>query len=96
MTFSYCSATERNIAKALVRRALERGCRVSVFDGEETVLKQSANEKAIFEAMNSTECDVLRFWQDGENIGFVTLIWGNEEDLISDYSDNAEMEQLVG
>ena len=92
--FDYCSQTEQRIAKALVRRALERGFLISVFDGEETVLSQSSNELEIFFSMNSTECDVLRFWQDGERIGFVTLIWGNDEDLISDYSDRPEIEAL--
>jgi hypothetical protein len=95
MTFSYCSATERNIAKALVRRALAAGYSITVHDGEEATLKQSANETAIFEAMNSTDSDTLIFFVGDRRVGHAWLVWGNEEDLISDWSDNMETDAIV-
>lgn len=95
MTFSYCSTTEARIAKALVRRALKMGCLITVHDGEEATLKTSQDEKAIFAAMNSTDSDTLIFFRAGQRIGNVWLIWGNEDDLVSDWSDNAEIDAIV-
>ena len=95
MTFSYCSATERNIAKALVRRALAAGYSITVHDGEEPTLKTSRDEKAIFSAMNSTDSDTLIFFLGNRRVGHVWLVWGNEEDLVSDWSDNEEIDAIV-
>ena len=95
MTFSYCSATERKIAKALVRRALAAGYSITVHDGEEATLKTSRDEKAIFAAMNSTDSDTLKFYKGGLYIGWIWLVWGNEGDLISDWSENDEMVALA-
>jgi hypothetical protein len=95
MTFSYCSATERNIAKALVRRALAAGYSITVHDGEEATLKTSKDEKAIFAAMNSTDSDTLKFYKRGLYVGWIWLVWGNEDDLISDWSANDEIEALA-
>jgi hypothetical protein len=95
MTFSYCSATERKIAKALVRRALAAGYSITVHDGEEVALKTSQDEKAIFAAMNSTDSDTLIFFRGGQRVGNVWLIWGNEDDVVSDWSDNAEIDAIV-
>jgi hypothetical protein len=96
MTFSYCSATERKIAKALVRRALKMGYSITVHDGEEVVaLKTSQDEKAIFAAMNSTDSDTLIFFVGDRRVGHAWLVYGNEDYLISDWSDNAEIDAIV-
>jgi hypothetical protein len=83
-------------ARKLIRAALKAGYSVSVYDGEEWPLKRSTSQTEIFAAIASTDCDVLRFRTTaGEVVGSVTLIWGNEDDVISDYSDNAAIEALV-
>jgi hypothetical protein len=96
--FAYCSAEEAAIARKLVNAALAKGWLVTVYDGEEIAVSGSADRDAIFDAMNSTECDILRFRSpndEPEFMGWVALIWGNGEDLISDYSDNKAITALV-
>ena len=95
MTFSYCSATERNIAKALVRRALKMGYSVSVHDGEEVTMHRSSSEHEIFPSMNSTDSDTLIFFVGDRRVGHAWLVWGNEGDLVSDWSDNMETDAIV-
>ncbi len=88
---------ENVIAKTLVRKALSRGWLITVHDGEEVALRRSGDFDAIWKAMQSTDEDNLIFFKaDGETrIGWVWLIWGNGEDLISDHTAKAEIDELV-
>ena len=87
---------ERAICMRLVSRALAAGYSVSVFDGEEFLLVDSRNKTAILAAMFSTDYDALTFRDaTGRKIGVVALIYGNGEDVISDYSDNEATCKLV-
>lgn len=95
MSFASLPLTERALARTLVRKALARGYTVSVNDGEETVLMQSADERAIIAAMGSTDADTLIFALNGRRLGWVWLIYGNGEDLISDHTDREEVNSLV-
>jgi hypothetical protein len=95
MSIEYASATERKIATALVGRALAAGYSISVYDNEEWTLDRSTDCKAILAALTSTGEDVLRFYAGDQKIGWVQLIWGGGEDLISDYSANERTEALV-
>lgn len=96
MPFEYATRHETRIAKGIVTDALARGWTVSVNDGEETVVSKSVEKAEIFDAMNSTGLDVLIFHdKDGARVGWVQLVWGNDEDLISDFSDNEEMDEFL-
>jgi hypothetical protein len=87
---------ELPIARRLVRDALAKGYSVSVYDGEEWALKRSSKFTEIMGALASTDCDTLRFRNAaGEIVGSVWLIWGNLDDLISDHTDNAAINDLV-
>jgi hypothetical protein len=93
---------ERPIARRLVATCLEAGYVISVFDGEEFAIKKSDNKSEIHKAMFSTDCDVLHIWSaiqpldsKRKRIGTITLIYGNLEDVISDYSDNDIIDGLV-
>lgn len=77
---------EHRIASKFVTLALKAGLSISVFDSEETVLKNSRNKAAIMGAMFSTDDDTLVLHKGGEHIGSVWFIWGNGEDCISDWS----------
>lgn len=89
---------EESIAAQLVTLALNSGYNVSVFDGEEWALKRSQHLPTILQALASTDSDTLVFRNPavehlaangvnvGERVGSVTLIWGNDLDLISDYA----------
>ena len=90
-SFLYCSATEARIARKVVKAILDYGFTVSVNDGEETTLVKSSKAKEIHEAMNSTDHDILYVHgTDGVKIGFILFVWGNEEEVVSDYSDILE------
>lgn len=95
MALSEVQPIERKLAKALVDEALKMGYIISVNDGEKWVAR-SQNRRPILKALASTDSDTLRFENIyGQYMGFVWLIWGNGEDLISDYTDNADMGALV-
>lgn len=81
----------------IVSAALDAGHRVSVFDGEEWVVKFSTNRAKILKACGSTEEDTLRIRDAlGNRVGSVTLVYGNEPGvLISDHTDNEAMDALL-
>lgn len=76
---------EDRIIDELLDRALGRGWGVSVYDGGGWPVRRSHDRAEIREAMKSTDADVLHFiGVDGAKMGWVMLIYGNGEDLISD------------
>ena len=94
----YTTAGERGTATRLVRAAIHAGYTVSVNDGEEWTVRRSTAEREILAALGSTELDYIRFYRGEDSIGTAMLIWGNDEtgeELIADYTDNAEMDALT-
>lgn len=85
---------ERAIAREAIRGLLADGFKVSVFDGEETVLKDSIDPAAIVAAMFSTDEDqfhVQRGAGAGTEKGWVLFIYGNDgHDVIADNTVNIE------
>ncbi len=82
---------ERRIASVLIRDALAAGYTISVYDGEETTLKQSTSRKDILAAMFSVDEEFLFFYKDGKRVGWVQFVLGNSGwDVISDYTTNLE------
>lgn len=86
--------TEGRICRRLITHALAAGYCISVNDGEDWVVKKSRNIVEIIGAMSSTDSDVLTFRDPtdkstnnvGRKVGSVVLIYGNGNDVISDYS----------
>jgi len=95
----FASTGEAVKARRLIRLALEAGYVVSVQDGEEWTVKQSADRMTILAAMATTGEDRIRFRKaTGERIGTAYLIYGNAHDgseLIADYTGGDEMAALV-
>lgn len=84
---------EIQIAKELVRFFLDKGWTIDVNDGEETVLKNSADAGAIWGVMRSTGEDWLFVNRDDtKQSSWVRLIWGNGVDVISDHGVSIEPE----
>jgi hypothetical protein len=82
---------DKLIARKTINVLLRAGYTVSVNDGEETVLKDSTDIKAIFAAMDSTEEDYLIARKPDSSGGWVRFIYGNEPGaVINDYSTNLE------
>jgi|GEM_PF-3919048 len=46
-------------------------------------------------ALQQTDEDVLKVYDDGKPVGWVPLIWGNVCDLVSDYSDKPVIDALM-
>jgi hypothetical protein len=86
---------EHKIVSQLLSTALPLGYTVSVWDGEEWTLRNSADPGAIIQALATTTEDLLSFRDaTGQRIGCVQLIYGNDQDLISDCSDNPQISAL--
>lgn len=91
----YAPRAARVIACKLIDKALRQGLKISVNDGVEWTVKHSQDRAVIIAALASAECDCLQFNDDNGKLGKVWLIWGNDEDVISDYSDDDAIIQLV-
>lgn len=93
------TGTEYKIVSRMLRYAFARNWRVSVNDDAfghgEWVLRRSVSRADIIHALASTDGDLLVFYEGEAKIGYVQLIWGNDEDLISDYTDKAELVRLT-
>lgn len=78
---------EKRIAKMIVQNAINLGYTISIHDGEETVLRESNSVKSILSNMHATDVDLVSFFKEGNRIGSVTLVYGNDGyDVIADYS----------
>jgi hypothetical protein len=91
------SPTEKKIVDMLVIRAIAEGYTIEVNDGAEVALLPSQNCDAVLNAMFSTGIDILVLRRAGAAgiVGSVVLIHGNDEDIISDHTDRAEITTLV-
>jgi len=86
---------ELRIIDRVLRMALERGYAVSVHDSVDWVLVRSRSHVAILNVMFATDYEMLVFWDGaGRRVGFMTFVYGNGEDVISDHTDNAVMQEL--
>jgi hypothetical protein len=92
----YATHHEARIARKIVKDALANGWTISVNDGEEWVVKRSTDSQTILNAMCSTDSDVLHLRDaSGEPFGSIWLVWGNDEDVISDHSDSEAMADFM-
>jgi len=83
-------AIEARILKATIKAALKAGYQVSVDDGEERH-KPSSSYRAILNKAMETDEDYLYLVKDGETIGWIRFVYGNDGwDVISDYTTNLE------
>lgn len=85
---------ERRIVREAIKGLLAEGYRISVFDGQETVLTYSTDAAAIEQAMFSTDEDqfhVLRKTSGQPESGWMLFIYGNDGwDVIADNTVNLE------
>ena len=83
----YVMADERTIAALIVAELIADGYRLSVFDGEEWTVRRSNDAREVAAALATTDSDALVATdQDGAQAGAVSLIWGNGNALLSDWS----------
>lgn len=89
------SILEARIAESLVDAGLALGYAITVNDGEQTTLRRSTDRATILNHFRTTDQNTMWFTKDGVPIGFIWLIWGNEEDLISDGTARDEIEAII-
>jgi hypothetical protein len=93
---SHANPIETRIIAKLIRRALKKDWVISVNDGEEWALVRSKDFEAITAEVHATEETYLHFRDaEGTKLGWVWLIHGNDEDVVSDHVDNDAMADLV-
>jgi hypothetical protein len=82
---------EQKIIRRAVTDILSNGYRVSVYDGGEYTVNRSTDLNLILNATQTTDSDALVVWDRDQNIGTITLIYGNDgHDVIADYSNSLE------
>ena len=88
---------EKQIVERIVTDAVKMGFRLSVYDGEDVVLKRSMDISKIMDALMNTDHDEIKFYDnETKYIGWVTLIYGNAGyDVIADYSMNPKIETII-
>ena len=86
---------EHRIVSQLLAAALPLGYTASVWDGEEWTLRNSRDPGEILQALATTSDDLISFRDAaGARVGTFWLIYGNDQDLIADHSDNPLTEAL--
>ena len=97
----YVDDTERAIAALIVSELVASGYALSVWDGEAWTVKASQDAREVCAALASTEAAVIRVRDNAAKtawptacptapvVGDVTLIWGNGNALLSDWSSRA-------
>lgn len=91
-------AVERGIVDALIREAIARGMLIRVYDGEEWAHDvPTADYAEITREIAATDMTTLRlFWPVAARpAGDILLVHGNGEDVVSDYTANADTSGLV-
>lgn len=94
------------IVKTLLEDAFDLGYAVTCSDGEETTLKNIrlingdgytatdlANETLLY--LGESDIDYLTFSKDGEKVGTVMLIFENGWDVISDHTDDPQIDAIL-
>ena len=82
---------ERQIATRVIADALTAGYSIDVFDSDEFTLENSTDADAIINAMFTTDEDHLYLRKNGERVGWIYFIYGeNGWDVINNYTVNLE------
>jgi hypothetical protein len=85
------STNEKLIVGKLVTDLLAAGCNLSIWNGgDEPELAHSIDAAAIFAALSATDDDEIIAFKEGKRVGWVQLIWGNDCDIISNFTSTIE------
>lgn len=83
----FASPTEQLITNRLIDSILAKGHSISVDNGNKWTVKRSRDKATILEALATTDSDTLVIRKaSGDKFGTICLVWGNETDLVSDWS----------
>ena len=78
---------QRAIVTRVISDAVDDRYEIDVFNGRETTLRHSRDEREIFAALESTAEDQLRYSRYGKRVGFVRLVYANDGwDVASEFT----------
>lgn len=91
-------ATEKSVLRGIISRALAKGFTVSLFDGEEWVVRKSRNAQEVIGSMFTVDEETLRFCDaDGVKVGDAFIVHGNSpEEVVCDHTDSDVMTEIIG
>lgn len=93
---TWVPSVERPIIERLCKDILERGYLITIWDGEENSLISSGDIQDIIENVGHTEVTVVNVMNIGGALqGWIVLIHGNEDDVLSDHSIGTLMQSIV-
>lgn len=91
----WISETERQIIGRILNRALTRGYEITVNDGEAVTISRSTDLGALRTAIGHTEETYLHIYIEGRPCGWIWLVHGNEEDVVTDLTDTPLLHELI-
>lgn len=86
----FVSNIERRIITRILKRALAKGYSITVNDGEEDVV--TSTDLATLQAEIGHTCETYLIIKD---VGWIWLVHGNEEDVVTDCVENEFIAALV-
>lgn len=85
------SDIEKKIVGRLITDVLASGYSVSVWNGgDDAEIELSADADTIFKALAASDQDEVVIFNNNRRFGWIRLVWGNDVDVISDYTTNLE------
>lgn len=81
---------EMKLAENLIDCILNAGYQITQNDGEDDIIIKSTDKTKILAELNGTCEDYLFVMNGEEEIGWIYLVWGNADALISDFTTNLE------
>lgn len=85
------TAIEKAIVGRLVTDLLAAGMTITVWNGGyDAEIQDSTDADTIFAELAASDQDELTMEKDGHYEGWIRLVWGNDCDIISDYSIRLE------
>ena len=96
MAITDLSQIEQRIIQRVINDLLARGLSISVHDGEEYDIMECSSRLLIRCSVGQTDESTfsVRDAETRKSVGWIRFIHGNDCDVISDYSDNALMNEV--
>lgn len=94
----YMSNVELEIVGELIDRTLQvPSHQIYIYNGgDEPEVGPSRDKAKIIEAMAQSGTDEFIVREGKHRVGWISLVYGNDEDLVSDYIDNVTTRAIVG
>jgi len=88
-------AIEQKIVSLIVADAIEQGYSVRIDNGDEEYFMSQDYDEVMRNAL-ATDEEVLGFYKDGNRVGSVWLVYGNDGwDAICDHTDNTMTHRIL-